>query len=516
MALAQIYSAIAGDIITAARWNNEFGNIYSNGTDVSFPVTKAVSFAGFTLTMDAAGVTTMTSSATQAFQLTPGSKAGTPGTNGSFFNLSAGTFTDTGTSASGTVALWNNATFRIPTLAATNALVTTTDASTVYIEGPPTAGTNETLTNAWALFVDSGNSRFDGNVQVSGTVTALSGIKSATFDPYMLTNLKLTAVASGSALTVALKTDAGTDPTSTDVVSVRFRNGTLATGGTTQVNITSALSLVLSSGSTLGTVSGQASRIYIGLLNNGGTAELFAYNPLSGTNLRKLVESTLITTTAEGGAGAADSAQVPYSTAARATKAFRIIGFVESTQATAGTWATQPSTIQELQPWMPRTGDVVGTAYTSDGVSQNNLAETIPRDDTIPQSGEGKQILTVSYSPVFASGLSVVDISANIAGLGYTGASGITGVVVALFSSVSANALVTSAVHSGTSKLQESIVSSMVQHRSAVLGAMTSVQIRAGSHGATGADSWFFNSESTTLDLGATHNTWLSVTETMV
>lgn len=30
MAITQLYTAVAGDVITAARWNNEFGNIYNN------------------------------------------------------------------------------------------------------------------------------------------------------------------------------------------------------------------------------------------------------------------------------------------------------------------------------------------------------------------------------------------------------------------------------------------------------------------------------------------------------
>jgi hypothetical protein len=35
-----------------------------------------------------------------------------------------------------------------------------------------------------------------------------------------------------------------------------------------------------------------------------------------------------------------------YSTTARTSLAYRVIGYIESTQATAGTWATAPSTIQ--------------------------------------------------------------------------------------------------------------------------------------------------------------------------
>jgi hypothetical protein len=49
MALSQVYTAVTNDTITAARWNNEFGNIYNNGTDVAFPLTKAVSAGSFNI-----------------------------------------------------------------------------------------------------------------------------------------------------------------------------------------------------------------------------------------------------------------------------------------------------------------------------------------------------------------------------------------------------------------------------------------------------------------------------------
>jgi hypothetical protein len=78
-------------------------------------------------------------------------------------------------------------------------------------------------------------------------------------------------------------------------------------------------------------------------INNGGTVELAVVNLSGGNNLD---ETTLITTIAEGGAGAADSANVIYSTTARTSVPFRVVGAIISTQATAGTWATAPSTIQ--------------------------------------------------------------------------------------------------------------------------------------------------------------------------
>jgi hypothetical protein len=68
---------------------------------------------------------------------------------------------------------------------------------------------------------------------------------------------------------------------------------------------------------------------------------LAVVNIAGGNNLD---ETTLISTTALS--VTADSNNVIYSTTARTSVPFRVVGYVESTQATAGTWATAPSTIQ--------------------------------------------------------------------------------------------------------------------------------------------------------------------------
>jgi hypothetical protein len=129
---------------------------------------------------------------------------------------------------------------------------------------------------------------------------------------------------------------------SATALSLDFRSSTLSSGTVTTVSGTPA-NLVISSGSTLGTVNAIASRIVVIALNNAGTIELAAVNISGGTQLD---ETNLISTTAEGGVGAADSASVVYSTTARTSVAYRVIGYIDSTQATAGTWATAPSTIQ--------------------------------------------------------------------------------------------------------------------------------------------------------------------------
>jgi len=101
-----------------------------------------------------------------------GDKSVTPG-DGSMIHLDTSTITDSNTSGSGTAALYTHVRLEAPTLAATNSSVTTSDAATLYINGPITAGTNQTLTRNWGLWLDTGNARFDGSIY-SGTTEAIN------------------------------------------------------------------------------------------------------------------------------------------------------------------------------------------------------------------------------------------------------------------------------------------------------------------------------------------------------
>ncbi len=158
-------------------------------------------------------------------------------------------------------------------------------------------------------------------------------------DPKAQYNYSLVASVAASALTIALKTAAGSNPSATSPCRFGFRNSTITSGDSTIVQATAATSLVISSGSTLGTVSGVESDIYVYALNNGGTIELAA------SLIKMSSEEDVQTTVAEGGAGAADSGTTLYSTSTRTAKPVRLIGRIRSTQATAGTWATAPSEI---------------------------------------------------------------------------------------------------------------------------------------------------------------------------
>jgi len=127
---------------------------------------------------------------------------------------------------------------------------------------------------------------------------------------------------------------------SASALSLGFRSTTLGSGTVTTVSGTPS-NLVVPSTATLGTTSAVQSRLVVIALNNAGTIELAVVNVAGGNNLD---ETTLLTTTAIS--AGATSTSVVYSTTARTSVAFRVIGYIESTQATAGTWATAPSTIQ--------------------------------------------------------------------------------------------------------------------------------------------------------------------------
>lgn len=150
-------------------------------------------------------------------------------------------------------------------------------------------------------------------------------------------NLSFATSVGSNALTIAAKDSAGSNPSST-TTAISFRSSTLTSGAYVSRTITSALSIVISSGSTLGHTSAVAKNIWLYAIDNAGTVELAVSSNIFD-------ESYLYSTTAEGGAGAADSESVLYSTTARSNVAIRLIGRLLSTQTTAGTWAAVPTDV---------------------------------------------------------------------------------------------------------------------------------------------------------------------------
>jgi hypothetical protein len=225
------------------------------------------------------------------------------------------------------------------------------------VTGPGSSTTGHVVTFADA----TGKVLADGGTIVGGpnTITpAMLANAAVAFGVGML-NGKLVATVAANALTIAVKTLAGNDPSSSDPVFLLFRD---ASAGYAVIEQTAALSITVPSGATLGTVNGQANRIWVGVFNNGGTAVLGVYNSLAGIAGSAPSIVPWDETSPANGTGitsGSTSPQLWYTTSTLPSVAFRILGYVESTQATAGTWATPPSNVQLLGPGVRRPGDTV-------------------------------------------------------------------------------------------------------------------------------------------------------------
>lgn len=218
-------------------------------------------------------------------------------------------------------------------------------------------------------------------------------------------NYSLAASVAGNALTIALKDDAGADPAANSPVLIPFRSATAATGTVTWQAVRAATSLTVSSGSTLGTTNSTAFRLTVVLFDDSGTLRLGVINP----TLTVVNDTVVASSTAEGGAGAADSANVYYTGTAVTSKAFRVLGYLDypSGLGTAGTWSAAPTTIG-LGPAIP--GQVSAS-------SASRLLGTTTNDSAL--TGYVGEVQTASVSSGSAVSLTTA-VAANVTSISLT------------------------------------------------------------------------------------------------
>ncbi len=148
--------------------------------------------------------------------------------------------------------------------------------------------------------------------KISAAITAAAPTQSKD-----IINHALNVSVGSNAMTVALKqSDGSTDPTTgSGLVKISFRNTTITIGNYIQRLLSSALSIVVPSGATLGQTNAVPGFLYVYALDNSGTIEL----AISGTDCWDdgILQSTTILDTAS------DSATVLYSTTARSSVAIR-------------------------------------------------------------------------------------------------------------------------------------------------------------------------------------------------
>lgn len=245
---------------------------------------------------------------------------------------------------------------------------------------------------------------------------------------------------SANNLYINLRVGNGNDPTAGNPAFIGFRSSTVGSGTPVVRKVSGALGMAISAGSSLGFGSSETGRIWVYAIDNAGTVELAvsgAPPTASLTSFKRFNDGGVVSTTAEGGAGAADTAFTMYSATARANVAFRVLGYIEiQTGATAGNWASSASLVCVATPEMPMSGDIVQSTYVRDGAYATNAA-TIPSDDTIPQIGEGQQYLSLAIAPTSAVNILEVEAAAYLA---CSGAADY--MTLALFRDATANAVV--------------------------------------------------------------------------
>lgn len=220
-------------------------------------------------------------------------------------------------------------------------------------------------------------------LNVIGSVSSNGAPFSPTAQGAGMVNGTIVESHAGNAVTFAIKTLAGADPSATDIVYVNFRNATPGTGNYVTLQITSALSLVVSSGSTLGTLSSNiAFRLWLVLFNDAGTIRLGVINCTTASTAAAAIYPLraweIAGSTAEGGAGGADSAQVFYTGTAVSAKAYAVIGYAsyETGVATAGSWAASPTRLQLVDMTTPMPGAVVRSAATFPSTATTTTSST--------------------------------------------------------------------------------------------------------------------------------------------
>ena len=335
------------------------------------------------------------------------------------------------------------------------------------------------------------------------TSLVLNGGVSSSF-AHLAENLEISTSRSAGAETIALKTAAGTDASASDKIRIGFRDATATSGAYSVLDITAATSIVISSGSTVGATSATAFRLWLVGFNDGGTFRLGVIKCALTDGVYGLQDNVLESSTAEGGAGAADSAGVIYTGTGVTAKAMRVLGYLEYTLTTAGTWDAAPSVINIYSHGDRLPGEAVQIRRNQTGATASG-STTIPADDTVPQNTEGTQFMTQAITPRSAINLLTIEHNADYGG------SAAQHFIVALFQDSTASALAAIITYIAGEAFFSDV--RLVHQMVAGTTAATTFKIRTGP---TSAATIYLNGYSVGRLLGGVSAAIMSVSEIMV
>lgn len=218
---------------------------------------------------------------------------------------------------------------------------------------------------------------------------------------FVIPNGKIVATVAGNNLTVAIKTAAGNDASTTDPLYVAFRS--IASSGAAFEGraITSEQSIVLPNGANTGQGVGSVPfRIWVALVDDNGTLRIGLQN-CSNTNIIRPLSELVLATSTLVGAGSNTMGTLYTAGAAVTSMPLRIVGYLEwsSGLATGGVWDVAPDIIEMYHVGVSPPGGVVQEQLTHYSLVQGG-STTIPFDDSIPLVSEGNALNdTLSITP---------------------------------------------------------------------------------------------------------------------
>lgn len=320
-------------------------------------------------------------------------------------------------------------------------------------------------------------------------------------------NMALTASVGASALTInVVAADTGSTASATHPVLIPFRSGTLATGSVTWTAVTGALSITVPSAATLGTSNNVPFRIWLFATYNSGTPQLGVAVCSISITLYPCTAWEYQRKTSIAIDGFSTSAGVLYATAAVSNDPVRIIGYADysSGLATAGAYASVPTTLQVMSPGVKKPGDRIQIAQNAIATSSTTTT-AIPLDNTVPQNGEGREITTQAITPTAT--MNLLRIQSRIM---VSDASSSTTGIIALFQDATASALAAAATTAGIATTVTSVF--LDYWMKAGTTSSTTFKINAGT--AT-TNTVTFNGSAGTQIFNGTANSFLMIEEIM-
>jgi hypothetical protein len=151
--------------------------------------------------------------------------------------------------------------------------------------------------------------------------------------PFALRNYGLSTSVAAGALTVALKTNAGSDASSSDKINFTYSSNGTTSATYTAVEITGAVSLAITASATLGFTTTAANRVFVYGYYNTATSSV----KLAVSAREDLDNGNKFTTTAMG--ASADNGLALYATAALSV-APRLLGWIQAALNSSKQWQT--------------------------------------------------------------------------------------------------------------------------------------------------------------------------------